>query len=288
MVKVNRIDKSFLGNINFFEDIDFNENIPYCIFEKEITKEEIVPMHFAPSIEILLCQGLEGYVTMSNYNFHIKGDCVFVISPGVVHGTTFRSDKGKKTCLMVSPSALRHYVDIEHVLSASKLSIDQLSSSYNCYDEVNNLVKRIIDHDGDFLICINTLLSIFETLLENVNHEYTFLDLGMQKNTQLQKLLNWTNQNIGRKIDLNEAASTIGYSKSYFCKYFKSIAGMTYVSFLQKIRVAKAEVLLRQGWSVSDCCNACGYENISYFIQLFRKHTGKSMLRYKRDSLAEE
>lgn len=284
MIKVNRVEKVFQGNEDFFESIAYDERVPYYILQKEIFRDEVVPIHYAPTIEILLCQKLDGYVTMGHSNYHLTGDCVFLFPPGVVHGTNFRAGSGRKICLTISPDALHHYVNIENILLANNLFIDYLQSPYNCFQEVYQQVQRMIEQDGNFFACMSALLQIFEILLQNLNQNQTITNLNTIKNAQFQKLIDWSKHNLGRKIDLDEAALVLGYSKSYFCKYFKSITGMTYINFLQKLRVAQAELILRQGGTVSECSSACGYENDSYFIQLFQRHTGKTMLRYKQDS----
>lgn len=284
MIKVNRVEKIFQGNEDFFESIEYDERVPYYILQKDIVRDEIVPIHYAPTIEILLCHNLDGYITMGHSNIHLTGDCVFLFPPGVVHGTNFYAGIGKKICLTISPDALRHYINLENILLANSLFVDYLQSSYDCFPEVYQQVQRMIEQDGNFMACLSALLQIFEILLRNLNQNQTVSDLNIIKNAQFQKLIDWSKQNIGRKIDLDEAALVLGYSKSYFCKYFKTITGMTYINFLQKLRVAQAELILRQGGTVSDCSSACGYENDSYFIQLFQKHTGKTMLRYKQES----
>ena len=62
-----------------------------------------------------------------------------------------------------------------------------------------------------------------------------------------------------------------GYSKYHFCSRFKSLTGMTYLNYLNSVRVRRACLLLQQGESVQAVCRATGFENVSYFIQMFKK-----------------
>jgi AraC-like DNA-binding protein len=281
MVKVDRIEKTFWGNSNFLEQIEYTQELPYYILHKEIRSNEIVPLHYAPTVEILLCKDLKGYISLGHRNIAVDHDLLVLIPPNMVHGTTFYAGKGYKTCLTISMEALNHYINIEQILKANNMSIYQLAPQYNCYDEIYKQIKQLINHDGNFSRCIIAILSIFEILQHNSYKKNSFTELNQIKCEQLQRLINWTNKNIERKIELEEAAAVMGLSKYYFCRYFKSITKMSYVDFLQKLRVAHAEILLRRGCSVTDCCFACGYENISYFIQIFRKHVGQTMLQYQ-------
>lgn len=47
---------------------------------------------------------------------------------------------------------------------------------------------------------------------------------------------------------------------------------MTYVEFLNRIRIDKASKYLMQSIPVSDVCNLCGYESLPYFIKKFRSY----------------
>ena len=63
-------------------------------------------------------------------------------------------------------------------------------------------------------------------------------------------------------------------SKGYFCKFFKSISGITYITFLNQVRIEKATDLLKAGYNVTECAMACGFESISYFVQMFKRNLG--------------
>ena len=46
---------------------------------------------------------------------------------------------------------------------------------------------------------------------------------------------------------------------------------MTYMHYLNTVRVSKAFFMLRNGDSVQNVCRNCGFENVSHFIQLFKR-----------------
>ena len=49
---------------------------------------------------------------------------------------------------------------------------------------------------------------------------------------------------------------------------------MTYLTYLNQVRISHAAMLLRQGSTVTEAAEQCGYTNISYFINLFREMNG--------------
>lgn len=46
------------------------------------------------------------------------------------------------------------------------------------------------------------------------------------------------------------------------------------------MRVDKAKILLRQGTSISETAELCGYSNVYHFIRQFHKQEGLSPLKY--------
>lgn len=63
---------------------------------------------------------------------------------------------------------------------------------------------------------------------------------------------------------------------------FKRATGMTPLSYLQSLRIAGAKELLRHSnLSVGDIAWQQGIQDVSYFSQLFRQHSGMSPLQYR-------
>ena len=64
--------------------------------------------------------------------------------------------------------------------------------------------------------------------------------------------------------------------------------GLNYVSYLIYLRIEHAKYLLTvENLSVAETCQKVGYGNISYFIKVFKTHTGMTPSNYKETSLRE-
>ena len=102
--------------------------------------------------------------------------------------------------------------------------------------------------------------------------------LGALKNDihghNLRKVILCTEQHLGEKISLQNAANLVGYEKHYFCNKFKNLTGISYMNYVNNLRIQYACELLTKGETASSVCEQCGFDNLSYFIQLFKKITG--------------
>lgn len=83
--------------------------------------------------------------------------------------------------------------------------------------------------------------------------------------------------NFNRKIPLDEVAAYVGMNKSAFCTFFKRMTGESFVSYLNRYRIEKAEEMLRgnkRQRSVSDIAAACGFSEPAHFTRTFHRLKG--------------
>ena len=110
-----------------FEDHpDFNFDIPYTLHIKRSLSEEIIPLHYGKSIEILLCSNLMGEIRIDNNLFQLGGEQVFVIPPNTVHTLHVNSIKdceGIMYVLKVSLEAMSNFINLPAILEYGNKSI---------------------------------------------------------------------------------------------------------------------------------------------------------------------
>jgi AraC-like DNA-binding protein len=91
----------------------------------------------------------------------------------------------------------------------------------------------------------------------------------------LQRALNYIQSNFKAPISLGEAAREAGMSVSSFERYLKSQTGMTFIVYLNNIRIAQAKELLRADHTqMLQIALSCGFSNQSHFNRVFRKLEG--------------
>lgn len=82
---------------------------------------------------------------------------------------------------------------------------------------------------------------------------------------------------------LQELASRFYVSKSYICRIFREVTGFTVNEFIMIHRIQKARhLLLHSDYSVTEISELLGFDNISYFEKVFKKHTNITPLKYRK------
>ncbi|QUL53222.1 AraC family transcriptional regulator [Paenibacillus tritici] len=88
----------------------------------------------------------------------------------------------------------------------------------------------------------------------------------------MQEVLEYLDVHYMHPITLADAARHANMSLFYFSRFFKSISGMSYVAYLNSIRVNQAErLLLDTDKTILDIALECGFSNIRTFNRVFKQ-----------------
>lgn len=89
-------------------------------------------------------------------------------------------------------------------------------------------------------------------------------------------------QNFGEKITLKALAEEAGCSVAYLSRIFKQYVGMTVYEYILTTRLAKSQIMLKEGKSVTETCFLSGFNDCSNFINKFKRITNKTPAEFKK------
>ncbi len=103
------------------------------------------------------------------------------------------------------------------------------------------------------------------------------------KAQHVQRALQYIHNNYATDISLEQVSKTVNLSKYHFSRLFKEITGMTYQSYVNRIRIEQSKKLLNDdALSVTDAGYAVGYSDLTHFERIFKKIVGFSPSQYRR------
>ncbi len=99
----------------------------------------------------------------------------------------------------------------------------------------------------------------------------------------IEKALQLINQeDLENKISLTSLASKLGLNIYSFSRNFKKQIGKSLPAYLNQIRIAQAQTLLRESTlSVTDIALKCGFPNLSHFHHTFKEETHLTPKEYQ-------
>ena len=101
--------------------------------------------------------------------------------------------------------------------------------------------------------------------------------------SEIYESIVYINENFSEDITAEQMAERVNMSYSYFARSFKAATGKTFKEYLNLTRINEAEQLLvNTDLSVSEVATRCGYNNISYFMSIYKKLKGKTPLSERK------
>lgn len=98
----------------------------------------------------------------------------------------------------------------------------------------------------------------------------------------IQKCKDFIKERFVDDMTLETIAQQYHFNASYFSTLFKSHTGMSLTDYIIKVRMDRAEELLKgTGEKISDIARKVGYKEAGYFIRLFRREKGISPKKYR-------
>ncbi len=138
----------------------------------------------------------------------------------------------------------------------------------------------------------NDISYIFSSLNAEENAEYFVNDLLVTINLKKAKTrhldkniadcIDFINQNINKKISLENLSQHTGVSKQTLIGKFKKQLSITPTKYINQIKIKKGcEMLRLTDKPVGEISDICGFENVYYFSRTFKLHTGFSPTVYR-------
>lgn len=125
------------------------------------------------------------------------------------------------------------------------------------------------------------IIKIFSTIYKN--KLYTIKETTTPQDfDSFRDILEYIHRNFAEKLMLHDVATYANFSKSYIIRLFNKNTGKTFSSYLNSYRVYKAAEMLREtDKNILEISESCGFNNVAYFIKVFRKNMGITPYRYR-------
>lgn len=103
----------------------------------------------------------------------------------------------------------------------------------------------------------------------------------------LRPALEYIHAHFARPLSLEEVSAVVHLTPAHFCRVFKKAVGASFLQYLNRLRIHRAEALLADPTlSVSAIAAMVGFASASYFTETFRKIHSRTPREY-RDLLTD-
>ncbi|MFS1703037.1 helix-turn-helix domain-containing protein [Alteromonas sp. AMM-1] len=114
---------------------------------------------------------------------------------------------------------------------------------------------------------------------------YQQLSLAPHRNTPSDTIIRYLAEHFAHpELNMDMAVSALGINRTKMNELLKAELGLTFTSYLNKLRLAEASRLLTESdnCNIADIAYTVGYKNISYFNKLFKEEYGCTPKYFKQ------
>ena len=151
---------------------------------------------------------------------------------------------------------------INLVVLTYRFAESYINSSENEYDAIEHLFRC-----ESMETLSKESLSLLESLIQTGSSSFGG---GIA-----ERITDYLEQNLEQNVSLDMLAQSMNYSAAYLSRLIKKNTGQSFSELLLYLRLKKSMELLRlTDMRINDIAAKAGYNDVSYFISLFKKYTG--------------
>ena len=146
--------------------------------------------------------------------------------------------------------------------------------------KLTSVLNTIISKTATELRCNIAFLELLSILSEEKELPASPADSTIP--TDVLLALKYMDEHISEPIELSELARAAFVSPNTLERHFKETLNVTPTAMLKRKRLIYSTRFLRDGASVSEACERCGFADYSGYINSFRLFFGMTPLKYKK------
>lgn len=259
-------------NYPYYENHQYkNTELPLIFHNITTCEKRLFHLHWHENIELLFVTDGKLKVCLNGEELYAcRGETV-VVNSGFLHDMAAVTDSASYFVLIADADfCANHGFHTEEKLLQSKINDSRL------FDLIYN-IKNALDKQPPYYE--EDILSDVIKILIRLFRHHTLSDISFDKaNKKIEMVkqgLRYIKHHFNESLSTDSISSYTGYSKYYFCHCFKEFTGFSLSTYINKYRTDYAYTLLKQtDMNVTDIAFKCGFDDVSYFSKVFKKHTG--------------
>lgn len=240
------------------------------------------PLHWHYELEILYPLNGSADIIIDGITHELKKRQLMVIETCQIHSIHYYQPASMFVCIQISKKALRKYMpDIElyQIHCHPEKITDNLFSAYieSC-QFVNQLIRLYMEESETFrLEAEGIVLQLLARLLHNfsIKHGQIFSAINSKAMERLLQVIEYVGIHYQELISLDTICSLLCLNKEYFCRFFKKNMGITFLQYLNEVRITHIyQELVETSEPIQFIIEKNGFTNQKLFNHTFKKIYG--------------
>lgn len=255
------------------------------------------PWHFHPEYELVLVLKSTGRRMVGDHIGYFNEDDLVFMGPGLPH--LWMNDEqfinGKAP--YQADAIVIHFMDsflgekflnipeMENFKNILRISARGLVYRGETRARINNLMKGMMTMSG--LKRLSALFEIFDLLATSNEFEVLaspgYTQVELKTSDRFGKVTDYIMRNFDKEITLPEVASIANMAVTTFCNFFKYHYRVTFVEYLNNIRIGHAcKLLADDDQNIVEIAYESGFKNLANFNRQFKRFKNMTPTEYRK------
>lgn len=277
----------------------FSEIMEGITMDRVVRDQEYsMPMkHFHDTYELYFLLEGERHYFIEKQTYYVKTGDVVLINREQVHKTSQAgSKKHDRILLQLSGRVLEPWLK-----SAGLYSLERIFDDYygvtrlteKEWDEIKELLlgisEEMIHRRERYEVMVRLKLSQILLIVCRSRKKNLLKEMPQTvqtaKHGKVHEVAEYLTLHCETGESLEELSESFFISKSYLSRIFREVTGFSVNEYRNLARVRKArELLAGSGYSITEISEILGFESVTYFERVFKKHTDMTPLKYRKDA----
>jgi AraC family transcriptional regulator, L-rhamnose operon transcriptional activator RhaR len=295
-------------NLVYYDNGEQYFKTEYPIFINMYEEPPETHLHAHDFIEIAYVYSGEGFHTIGDKEYPVKKGDLFLINhntphefrslpetyhvnPLTIYNCVFRPEflnssfhENKNFYDLVDYLMLRSLFPNEvEALIDIKLVFKNITDIEDCYQK---MYREYHEKENGYIELLRLYVTELLILIFRAFRKSDPVKTNVQNNNVriIEKIIKHLKANYNYSLNLHDLSMVVFLSPNYISKLFKDFTGYTITDFIQKIRIEEACKLLKEtDRKIVDISHEVGYKDLTHFLEVFKKMTGKSPSVYRKD-----
>lgn len=268
---------------------------PFASYFNPGTYYNRVNLHWHPEVEVVKFISPCGQVNIDMQEYKINRSCIFFIPGNILHSYIL-PEKCIESAIVFDLNMLFfqsfdefQYENFDELLNGNIVLPNFIYEDDPDFKAISDLFDYIADFQindtTDHFIIKVKLLELMYILNKKGSFKRKVDSVSYHKSKQdkLKELLIYINNNHDKQLSVLDVANILGVTEQYFCRYFKKVLNVTFIEYLNDLRLRKiAQDLTSTNKQIMDIALDHGFENVGYFFKVFKAKFSVTPLKYRR------
>lgn len=240
------------------------------------------PLHWHEELELLYPLNGAADITINNKKYNLRNKQLLVVESCEVHSTYAYHSPCMFLCIHVSAKHMRHSMpDID--FRRIHCRPDEISDEdFAYYLEICKMLEHLTrlymeDVDAFYLEAEGIILQVLAHLLRyfSTNAAPQLTDSDALSRQRIRQVIQYVEEHFREPLSLADVSGELGLSREYFCRFFKKNMGISFLQYLNEVRLTHAYYdLVNTDAAIMDIMEKNGLTNQKLFNQTFKKLYG--------------